>query len=125
MPDRGGEGEDGLQYSRCDARDGPAAVAFEVELGLERVIDRFDDLPKRFDVPVARPWFLALAGRPQQLDFGVGECSATPCKFGCSLWSAARNLLQRARITVSPRVFDEVYAPSRLVSSCASSGSGR
>ena len=75
VPDRGGEGEDALQYSRCDARDGPPAVAFEVELGLERVIDRLDDLPKRFEVPLARPWFLALAGRPQQLDFGVGECS--------------------------------------------------
>ena len=75
VPDRGGEGEEALQYSRCDARDGPPAVAFEVELGLERVIDRLDDLPKRFEVPVARAWFLAVAGRPQQLDFGVGECS--------------------------------------------------
>ena len=32
---------------------------------------------------------------------------ATPCKFGYGIWSVARNLCQRERITVGPRVFDE------------------
>ena len=57
-----------MQYSRCDAGDGAPAVAFEVELGLERVVDRLDDLPERLEVAVSGPWFLALAGRAQQLD---------------------------------------------------------
>ena len=33
---------------------------------------------KRFEVPLARPWFLALAGRPEQLDFGAGYQYDTP-----------------------------------------------
>ena len=45
MPDGGGEGEDALQDASGDPGDGAAAVAFEVELGLEGAVDRFDDLP--------------------------------------------------------------------------------
>ena len=62
-----------MQYSRCDSGDGAPAVAFQVELGLERVVDRLDDLPERLEVAVSGPWFLALAGRAQQLEVGVGE----------------------------------------------------
>ncbi len=40
VPDRGGEGEDALQDADQDSGGGVAAVAFEVELGFERLIDR-------------------------------------------------------------------------------------
>ena len=62
-----------MQYSRCDSGDGAPAVVFQVELGHEGVVDRLDDLPERLEVAVCGPWFLALAGRAQQLDVGVGE----------------------------------------------------
>ena len=42
MPDRGGEGEDALQDAGGDSRDRTPAVAFEVQLGFERVVDGFD-----------------------------------------------------------------------------------
>ena len=44
MPDRGGHGEDALSDSNADAGVGLAAVAFEVELALERGVDGLDDL---------------------------------------------------------------------------------
>lgn len=44
VPDGGGEGEESLADAGGDALGFPAAVAFEVELGFEGLVDRFDDL---------------------------------------------------------------------------------
>ena len=76
MPDRSSEGEDALQYSRCDACDGAPAVVFQVELGHEGVVDRLDDLPERLEVAVCGPWFLALrAGRSSLTSASVSAAS--------------------------------------------------
>ena len=60
MSDAGGEREDAGGDAGADAGDGSAAVAFEVELALESVVDGLDDLAKGFEVLLARAWFLAL-----------------------------------------------------------------
>ena len=73
VPDGGGEGEDALQ----DAGATPAMVRppwrSRSSLAFEGVVDRLDDLPQRFEVAVCRRAGLALAGRAQQLDAGLGE----------------------------------------------------
>jgi len=45
VPDGGGQGENALQDPGQDSGGGVPAVAFEVELAFEGVVDRFDDLP--------------------------------------------------------------------------------
>ncbi len=67
MPDGGGEGEDALQNACGDSGEGSSCVAFEVELGLEGVVDRFDDLPQRLEEALkkrcpARGFFPVRAG---------------------------------------------------------------
>ena len=62
-----------MQDADGDAGEGVSAVSFEVELALEGVVDRLDDLPQWFEEARARRGVLALAGRAQQLDAGVGE----------------------------------------------------
>ena len=42
-----------MEYSCGDSVAGPAAVAFEIELAFEGVVDRFDDLAERFEEPGA------------------------------------------------------------------------
>ena len=66
------------------------------------------------------------SARPDQIEANARQSRvfATPCKFAYGLWSVGRNRLQRERVTVGQRVFDEVYAPSTLVSACASSAFG-
>ena len=49
VPDGGGEREDALQDAGADAGGFAAAVAFEVELGLECLVDGFDDLAEGFE----------------------------------------------------------------------------
>jgi hypothetical protein len=44
VPDRGGNGQDALGEAGADAGDALPAVAFEVELALEGLVDRLDDL---------------------------------------------------------------------------------
>src|SRR5215217_8812609 len=66
VPDRGGQGEDALQYPHDDTCRGVAAVVFQVELALEGLVDRLDDLPQRAEQVRAGPLGLALAGRAQQ-----------------------------------------------------------
>jgi hypothetical protein len=51
-----------------------AAVGFEIELTLEGVVDRFDDLPQRFEAPGTGSFGFAFAGRAQQVQSGLGEC---------------------------------------------------
>jgi hypothetical protein len=48
VPDRGGEGQEALQYADPDPR-GVPTVLFEVELALEGVVDRLDDPAERFE----------------------------------------------------------------------------
>jgi hypothetical protein len=45
-PDGGCQDEDALQDADDHARGGAPAVAFEVELGFEGLVDRLDDLPQ-------------------------------------------------------------------------------
>jgi hypothetical protein len=46
---------------------------FEVELTLEDVVDRLDDLPQWLEEPGAGPFGFALTGRAQQVQPGVSE----------------------------------------------------
>jgi hypothetical protein len=73
VPDRGGQGEDALQDSDHDARWGVAAVALQVKLAFEGVVDGFDDLAQRLEEAGARPFWFAVAGGAQQADAAVGQ----------------------------------------------------
>jgi hypothetical protein len=48
-------------------------VSFKVELALEGLVDRLDDLPQRLEQLRSGPLGLALAGRPQQPDVQLGQ----------------------------------------------------
>src|SRR5258708_36392434 len=73
VPYGGGQGQDELGDADGDAFEGPAAVGFEVELALEGVVDRFDQLADRFEQRLAVAGGLVLAGGPQQGDAGGGQ----------------------------------------------------
>ncbi len=47
VPDRGGEGEDALQDPDRDPHPGAAAMAFQVQLSLEGLVNPLDQLPQR------------------------------------------------------------------------------
>src|SRR5215471_18861461 len=53
VPDGSGHGQQPLGDADVDAGGGAAAVAFEIELALEGVVDRLDPLPDPADGPVA------------------------------------------------------------------------
>lgn len=65
VPDRGGERENPLPDPDRDAGHGASAVAFQVQLSLECLVDRLDDLAQRFEQGCARSRLLALAGLAQ------------------------------------------------------------
>jgi len=76
VPDRGGECEESLENACADAGSGSSAVAFEVELGFEGLVDRFDDLTERSQEPLVRSWVsLPKVGRmsvmPASASFGL------------------------------------------------------
>src|SRR5437868_6205323 len=73
VPDRRGEGEQALGDPGADAGDGAAAVAFQVELAFQGVVDRFDDLAQRFEEAFAGSGRFAPAGGPEQGDPGLVE----------------------------------------------------
>src|SRR5262249_41044367 len=81
VPDSGGHGEQPLGDAGGDAVGGAAAVAFEVELALEGVVDRLDPLADPADVPVPGCLVAAVgadqrqpeAGRDQVLEAVPGE----------------------------------------------------
>jgi hypothetical protein len=54
VPDGGGHSQQPLGDAGVDDRGGAAAVAFQVELALEGVVDRFDPLADPADRAVAR-----------------------------------------------------------------------
>src|SRR2546423_15205939 len=60
VPDGDGQGQQPLGDAGVDARGGPAAVAFEVELAFEGVVDRLDPLAGPGDGPGAG-WAAAAA----------------------------------------------------------------
>ena len=66
VPDGGGHGQQPLGDAGVQARGGAAAVAFEVELALEGVVDRFDPLPDPADRAV--PGCLVAAVRADQAE---------------------------------------------------------
>src|SRR5262245_42577800 len=72
-PDGGGQGQDALQDADDHARYGAAAVAFEVELGFEGLVDRLNDLPQRLEELCARARRLARASGAQQREPLPGE----------------------------------------------------
>ena len=55
VPDGCGEGEQALEHAGCDTGRGAPAVALEVKLALQGVVDRFDDLAERLEEPGAWP----------------------------------------------------------------------
>jgi hypothetical protein len=73
VPDAGGEGEEALEDSGPDAVGGTAAVAFEVELGFEGLVDRLDDLAERLEESLQGSGLFAFEGRADEGDAGVGE----------------------------------------------------
>ena len=66
IPHGDGQGEDALQDPDRDPATGTAAVALQVELAFEGLVDRLDELPQRAEQVRTGPLGLALAGRPQQ-----------------------------------------------------------
>ena len=73
MPDRGGQGQEALQDADQDTFGGVSAVAFEVELVLAGVEDRFDDLAEWFEEPLVIAFRFALAGRAEQVQPDAGQ----------------------------------------------------
>src|SRR5215831_13929620 len=73
VPHGGGEGEESLEDADDDAIWRSAAVAFQVELAFQRVVDGFDDLTERFEPSGGGAGRLPFVGGPHQLDVVVGE----------------------------------------------------
>jgi hypothetical protein len=65
VPDHGDESQNALQDPDRDADPGAAAVAFQVQLALEGLVDRLDELPQRLEQLRAGSLGFALANRPQ------------------------------------------------------------
>src|SRR6266545_1154944 len=80
VPDRRGQREDALQHPHGHSCRGVAAVAFQVQLALEGLVDRLDDLPQRAEQPRAGPAGLAGTGRAQQPHATTGTTTATGSK---------------------------------------------
>ena len=73
VPDRGGEGEKPLEHAGHDASRAPCAVALQVELRLEGLVDGFDDLTERFEEPLSGSRRFGPRRRPDELDAEVGH----------------------------------------------------
>ena len=75
VPDGGCHGQDGLGDADGDAFEGPPAVGFQVELPLEGVVDRLDQLADGLEQRLAVAGGLVLARGPQQRDAAAGQVS--------------------------------------------------
>src|SRR6266508_2669018 len=73
VPDGGGEGEQALGDAHDDAGGGATTVAFEIELALEGVVDRLDELAQRFEEGSTGTWLLGGSCRSQKGGAMVGE----------------------------------------------------
>lgn len=78
VPDCCGEGEESLKDTGANAGSGAAAVSFEVELGFEGLVDRFDDLAEGPEEPLVWPWLVVAEGRADEGD-------ASGVEFGLEL----------------------------------------
>jgi hypothetical protein len=63
MPDGGGQGEDALQDAGNHPGGGVPTVPLKVELALECLVDRLDDLAQRLEQVGASAFGLAFTGR--------------------------------------------------------------
>lgn len=75
VPDCGGEREQALQDSGADAWFGSCAVAFEIELGFQGLVDRLDDLTERSQESLVGPRLLGS-------ERGANERHASSGEFG-------------------------------------------
>src|SRR3954463_11399305 len=73
VPDRRSKGKDPRQNPDHNARLGPSAVSFQVQLAFEGLVDRLDGLPQWAEQCCAGPFGLALAGRAQQGELTRGQ----------------------------------------------------
>src|SRR5271156_2699403 len=73
VPDSSGEREQALEHASEHTTWGSAAVTLQVELGLERGVDRLDELAQGLEERAGRPSAVALVGRAHQLDTALGE----------------------------------------------------
>src|SRR5580704_18885789 len=79
VPDGGGQGEDALQDASDNAERGVPAMAFEVELAFEGVVDRLDDLPQRLEEPGP-----GRSGSPCRA--GRSSCALAPARAASKSW---------------------------------------
>src|SRR3954471_2468449 len=73
VPDRDGQCQDALRDADPHSGRGVAAVLLQIELTLERVVDRLDDLAERLEELAAGPGSFALSGRAEQVQPGLRE----------------------------------------------------
>src|SRR6266545_7634772 len=73
VPDGGGEREDALQDADDHARDGVTAVAFQVELSFEGLVDRLDGLAQGLEQPGPGTGRFSFAGGAEQVDAGFAQ----------------------------------------------------
>jgi hypothetical protein len=73
VPDHRGQRQDPLEHAHHHACRGVPAVAFEIELAFEGLVDRLDDLPQGLEQLGAGPGLLIPAGGAQQAHTQVGQ----------------------------------------------------
>jgi len=73
VPDGRRECEESLQNASGDPTWGSASMAFQIELGLERGVDRFDELTEGFEQRRGLPVALSLHGRTDQSGAVIGQ----------------------------------------------------
>lgn len=78
MPDGGGEGEESLEDAGGYSGGFAAAVSFEIELGFESLVDRFDDLAEGSKKLLEGTGLFAFESRADQGDPCFGESGLEP-----------------------------------------------
>jgi hypothetical protein len=68
VPDGSGKCEEALEDAGADASWFAAAVAFEIELGFQCLVDRLDDLTERLQESLSGPFGFFAEGRSDQGD---------------------------------------------------------
>ncbi len=99
VPDRCGEGEQELEHTSHHATRGSASMTFEVELGLERGIDRFDELAQGLEEWARHAAFVPLVGGPNELDAVAGQ---EGLELGGSIPLVGEDPLSGRRTTSTP-----------------------
>jgi hypothetical protein len=73
VPDSGGHGQQALDDAGHDTAWSVPAVCLEIELALQGVVDRLDDLAERLEETCPGAWCLAGLGRTEQGDATLDE----------------------------------------------------